>query len=522
MVGEEMPPAERISPRSFWERYQVPAVAVLTILVLLIGFAPGFDEPAGPMDEGMVLVYPEMLLHGKLPYRDFETFYGPGNPAALAVAYSAFGTNVFVERAAGLLYRLLALVAVFAIAQRWGKTIAAGCTLIAGYVVLPSLLPAYAWFGAIACGVWSLWFSGKPESSWRCFAGGLLAGLALLFRPDVGPAMIISAVPLLHAISRPRRWRYAAGGAIALLPLAALALVIGIRPLVDNMFLYPVIYSGAGRRLPILSAEPYVLNLFVAHLAAVVINITAGVLALRAGGGSRARLLLAIAIFGLGLTPQAAQRLDSIHLLSVAFISLGLLPLSFLILASRGRAIAVLPGKALLAIAVVAIAVLSLAPELLIGFRGAFAAMLRPGSVRIMFIEGNGRWFPLQSPTVIRATVKLIDKLNAVAVPGERLFVGPADLRRTNYNNTFLYHMFPKLVPASYFLEMNPLSANRPNSRLASDVQSADWVVLDRMTVVKEANRSSEFGSDAPNAVVRNEFDPVAEYGPLQLYRHKR
>ena len=65
------------------------------------------------MDEGTLLVYPEMVQRGAVPYRDFETFYGPANPYLLAAVYRIFGTTVGVERTVGFLYRALIFVAIF-------------------------------------------------------------------------------------------------------------------------------------------------------------------------------------------------------------------------------------------------------------------------------------------------------------------------------------------------------------------------------------------------------------------------
>jgi hypothetical protein len=102
------------------------------------------------------------------------------------------------------------------------------------------------------------------------------------------------------------------------------------------------------------------------------------------------------------------------------------------------------------------------------------------------------------------------------------LFVGPADLRRTNNADTFIYHLLPQLRPATYFLEMNPLCANRPNSRLAADVRSAHWLVLNTdWDNWQEANASSQFASDEPNAVVREQFVLQREYGTYRLFRRK-
>ena len=115
----------------------------------------------------------------------------------------------------------------------------------------------------------------------------------------------------------------------------------------------------------------------------------------------------------------------------------------------------------------------------------------------------------------------MLADLDEFSKPGDRLFVGPADLRRTNYCDTFLYHLAPaKLRPASYFLEMNPFSANRPDSRLARDVASADWLILNRAwDTWSEANRSTENGSNAPNEVVASQFTKLGDYGPYLLYR---
>jgi hypothetical protein len=80
----------------------------------------------------------------------------------------------------------------------------------------------------------------------------------------------------------------------------------------------------------------------------------------------------------------------------------------------------------------------------------------------------------------------------------------------------------PKLRTNTYFLEMNPLSTNRPNSRLAADIASSDWLVLDReIDSWREPNRSIEFQSDAPNEVVRDKFQLVNKFGPYLIFRRR-
>ena len=110
---------------------------IVVVLLLLIPLSATFEDYAAAMDEGSLLVYPELILKGQLPYRDFETFYGPANPVVLAAAYAVCGPNLFIERAVGLIYRICILVAFFVLFQRWGTTIATGCLLIAGFLIVP-------------------------------------------------------------------------------------------------------------------------------------------------------------------------------------------------------------------------------------------------------------------------------------------------------------------------------------------------------------------------------------------------
>jgi hypothetical protein len=498
-------------------------VAFLVILALSVPLWPGFDRSATPMDEASLLVYPELVLKGQLPYRDFETFYGPANLWVLSAAYAGFGPSIFTERAVGLSYRVLALLAIFALVQRWGTTLAAGCTAVASLLLLPIQLGAYAWIGGAICALWSIWMIAKPESARRCLLGGVLAGLALLFRVDLGPAVIASALPLFLLMRTARRWSYLGGAAFALLPLGWLTAVAGPKEILNNLLLFPVIYSSPARHLPIFSAENYLVLLFFAHIIAVAGNIFAGVIAIRTDRRSpMARLLLSLALLGLAVTHQAAQRLDLIHVMFVAFISIGVLPLSIFVIWSHSRVTMSRPGEAALVTAVVLLLVEGIAPEVAATARAQVIAGLGGQIGTTVFLARHGRSFPFSSMNAAIALGKMLDQLDALAAPGERVFVGPADLRRTNQNETFIYHLLPQLRPATYFLEMNPRSANRPNSRLGQDIASADWLVLThRFDGWNEPNKSAELGSDQPMRVVKDQFELCGQYGGRDLYRRR-
>ena len=49
-----------------------------------------------------MLVFPDRVLHGAVPNKDFLYLYGPGSLWSLAAVYKVFGTHLLVERLAGL------------------------------------------------------------------------------------------------------------------------------------------------------------------------------------------------------------------------------------------------------------------------------------------------------------------------------------------------------------------------------------------------------------------------------------
>src|SRR5215831_6579619 len=93
-------------------RRHAVAIAIITVLVIVATVAPGYDAPAQRMDDGALLLYPELVLKGWVPYRDFETYYGPASPYFLAVVFAILGPGIFVARSVGLIYHLAALAAI--------------------------------------------------------------------------------------------------------------------------------------------------------------------------------------------------------------------------------------------------------------------------------------------------------------------------------------------------------------------------------------------------------------------------
>jgi hypothetical protein len=492
-------------------------IAVVGLLFLAIAYLwSSVDAPVIAMDEGMLLAYPEQLVKGRLPYRDFESYYAPGNLFALLGAYELFGFDIVVERAVGLLYRLAILAGIFTIARRWSLTLAVAATILSLIIIKVTQLMAFAWWGGVACALWSIVFLAKVELRWRVGVAGILAGLAVLYRQDLGPAVVLATLPLWLRLGGRDRIKYLGFAIVALAPLIWITISAGTRATLDNLFAYPVFIAGPARRLPINSAAPVMLCLLGMHLLSVALNILASLLAVRERrDNANARLFLGTALLGLAITPQGLQRFDIVHLSFAASCSIPLLPLSINLLLGRVSKAYVPPlaeGAPVATVFGVMIAVYAMSPSIQRLYRVSAKAFTLPLDIR-------GREVPMPSLATLRSVSRVGGIMERNSRPGERVFVGPGDLRRTVMGDTYLYHLLPWLTPGSYFMEMNPSSANRIGSRLADDIAGSDWLILNRdYDNLIEPNASGSLGPDDPNEIVRTRFTLRAEVGSLLVY----
>ena len=62
-----------------------------------------------------MLVFPEIVLHGAIPNRDFLHLYGPGSLWALAGAFKVFGVSLLTERLFGLGQQLAIVFGIYAL-----------------------------------------------------------------------------------------------------------------------------------------------------------------------------------------------------------------------------------------------------------------------------------------------------------------------------------------------------------------------------------------------------------------------
>jgi hypothetical protein len=478
-----MPTAEEVRETHRW----AAAAAILFVaVVFLLPARADLLKPVIPMEEGSVLVYPDLILHGEVPNRDFETMYGPGNLWLLSGSYALFGTTTTVERTVGLLYRFGLVAALFMIGRRSSIGVGVACALIAVLLTVGTWAVAYAWFGGLALATWSLWT--VTTKRWLLI-GGVLGGLALVFRPD-----LVLAVGALVLVSR--RWRFLGGVALGALPYLVLVAPAGPRAVFEGLVVDPVFRINPGRRFPI----PWDSPLLWLVVAATCLLVFAGVVQYRRTDDTS---LVACAFFALGLFPYALQRADAFHLASAGCVAVALSPLALrVVLAERARG---------LAIWVSCLCVVLLAWGTAV--RGALESVGQsfglgpPPSYQLTF---NGRSVPLPLEEQVSELSNVLAEVDEVTRPGARIFVGPDELEHPVYNDTFLYYLVPDLVPASYYLEMNPGTADRPGSRLRDDVASADVLLL--------TSRFDDWiGSTSDGSSVPEGFCARSSSGPWQV-----
>ena len=505
-----------------------------------------YHTTGGTMEEGFMLVFPESLLKGKLPNKDFLHLYGPGSIDVLAGWYWLFGVRLEAERTFGLMQHLAIIFALFTLARPWGRwTAAAVAGLATFYVLTPIGLTAMAWNGGLALALWSLVLAIRahhlPSRSRvvRCLVGsGVLAGLALSYRPDLVVALGIGVVWLVW---RNDWWkRFAVGVVIGLLPTLVHVVLVGPGTAFAGMFTDPVLRLRGGRHLPIppswdrldgslqaiaetvppwwkvphLSAEHSLFVWFFAMFVAAFAMAWLGFRWFRRRGDMHSRVILGVGLFSVGLLPQALQRPDSTHLAWVTCVSFPFLIVVFVDILRRRR----VPARPAIATAAAMATVLTLIAAPLFTFRYYLLHVrVAAGNVQTPFpVARDGRRFYLGDYPPYLATQGVIDDLGALSVPGERLFVGPGDLRRTFYADDFFYYLFPELTPATYFIEMDPGLANAPGSRMAADLRTADWVVLTHFwDGWREPNTSADFGDPASNEIIATEFCLIQSYIPI-------
>jgi hypothetical protein len=547
-------PATRLSDRITAWSPRTKRLVVLAVLVVAFALPlRGLMRNQGPpMEEGFMLVFPERVLHGDLPNRDFLHLYGPGSLWVLAGWMKVLGVNLEAERLFALLQQIGVVAGVYLLARPWGRRLALPCALLALVFIVPPLgLTALAWVGGVALGLLglALTLSGRrrlgrdPDGARRAaLLGGLLGAAALLFRLDLVVAVGLGGLAATASAAPGFRRRYFTGLGLGLGLYVIQLVTAGPYNTFKGMVLDPVVYLRGGRRLPIpppwdgldgflqrsgaiqppkwplphLSTSQQLFVWFFFMLAVVALVPLVGWWATRREPGRhQSRVLLAAGLFGLGMISQGIQRVDSAHFSWVSCVSVALLPVAiFEVVRIRGGSTA-RPGRGRMACALgIPVLIVLMIPHFT-GWSYVDFTAQSFGKHRLAFeIERNGRRFYYGREDVAVAARELLEEVPRVAEPGDRLFVGPTDLRKTPYSDAYLYYLLPEFPPGTYYIEMDPGVANEPGSRMPQDLADSDVVILSGVwNDWSEPNDSREFGSRASTRVLHRDFCLVREFG---------
>ena len=527
----------------------------VVISILVVAFAlplRGLMRNQGPpMEEGFMLVFPERVLNGDFPNRDFLHLYGPGSLWALAGWMQVLGVRLWSERLFALLQQVGVVVGIYWLARAWGRRLALCCALFSLLFIVPPLgLTALAWIGGVALGLLGLGalLAGRrrlatdPDRALRyALAAGLLGAAALLFRLDLVVAVGLGTLGALAGTDRRFKLRYVTGLTAGLSLYVIQLVTAGPYNTFKGMVLDPVVYLRGGRRLPIppswdrldgflqrsgaiqppkwplphLSTSQQLFVWFFVMIIVVIAVPVIGRLAVkRAPQRHAARVLLASGLFGLGMISQGIQRVDSAHFSWVSCVSVALLPVAVF------EAIRIRRGgdggfwrRTLCGLAI-PLGFVLLIPHFT-GWSYADFTAQSFGRHRLAFpITRDGRTFYYGRDDVANAARQLIADVPKLAEPGERLFVGPTDLRKTPYSDAYLYYLLPEYPPGTYFIEMDPGVANAKGSRMPRDLRNSQVVILSSVwNDWSEPNDSRKFGSRASTRVLHRDFCQVRTYG---------
>ncbi|HWJ60540.1 MAG TPA: hypothetical protein VNS19_01105 [Acidimicrobiales bacterium] len=547
------------------------SIAIVAV-VLAIPMRALMRYQGPPMEEGFMLVFPERILNGDLPHKDFLHLYGPGSLWALAGWYKLVGVSITAERVFGLAQLAGIVFGVMALTWSWGRRVATTAGVFGVLLTTTAIgLTALAWDGAVAFLVASVWVglrarrwltdAGDPPSAAaqaraaRLLVGsGVLAGLALLFRPDAIVATGLATLGLMAGLgwARWKRWLLGAVPVVALY-LVHLALS-GPSAAIKGMFIEPVFDLRGGRSLPrppswdtfdgalqkvaLLRPQPWPLPslhspaqafvwFFLLPLATVFVLGVGWWRVRKAPGEWRPRVVLTVGLLGLGLMPQAMQRADTTHLAWVSCVTLAFLPAAICELLEHVRVPSIRRWAATIAVAVVALLPLVVIPHFTARTYIDLAKQSINGNVFGYPVTYDGRTFYLGAKDIAPVAQQMLEEVGPQMQPGEKLFVGTADLRKTPYSDAYLYYLLPDLTPGTRYIEMDPGMANGPDSGLADEVAASDWLILSHVwDAWDEPNDSRLNGPNEPNEVVQRDFCKVGDFGEgdrtfFEVYRRK-
>ena len=285
--------------------------AVATLPALGYFWAPFLSQ-----DEALLVLYPEMILSGRLPHRDFFTVSAPAATPSSRRCSRRSALPSWPSAQSGSSTTSSCRQALL---PRRGRM---GCGPVAWREPqrrssCPAGHTAYAWLGGLALAVWALAVIAADTSGRSHVIAGCLAGLAAAWRFE----MIVLAAACLPLVARDRRAAAFSLGLLTGLMPTMWHLAIAGKQVFENVVLGRLTIDG-GLGVPATATAK----------TALAVCFVAAVAASCAAWRSRSPVSMSLALVNLLVLPQAVQRIDLIHVLFCACV---LWPFSSVVISAR-------------------------------------------------------------------------------------------------------------------------------------------------------------------------------------------
>jgi hypothetical protein len=513
------------------------AAVAVTVAALLLAVHPGVRHNPSLYDEGNTVYAAWRVAEGQVLYRDLWTMHAPGTPHLLALIFTAFGTNIIVERALKL--SLLGLLSAlgYACFRRFLSPLAAATSvaLALGARLDPALVPSDTALVAMLVALLATAAAlGPGAPSNRLFLAGLLLGLTVWFRHDFGfYATAACTVTVALASWLPSRDDTAArcvartvatlwlGVAVPVLAMVFYFFARGaLGSMVQQMIVFPATTFASVRELPVpaLGADvdglPFGL-LFWLTPPTLLAGAALSGLDLRRGARDASALLL-VSLSGLFVFNHARVRADFVHLWPALVLAIPV----FVALGTRAWRSALDRRRLLLGVV----------GGLLLASVGTFGVILTRAAYQALTATRPGRLLDaipgtlpavgvVLDPALEKALLFLVARVPA----GAPVFVGNQRHDLISFNCSLCYFLLRRPSPTPYYNLHPGLATTEAVQReivAQLEMKRIDWILLWEAPLGDALGRQDASGATDLDAYLASRYESAARYGRWEI-RHR-
>ncbi len=518
-------------------------------LASLVYTLPVYNKYWAPFDEGIIAVAAQRLLAGEVPYKDFFIImYPPGQIYVLAAIFKMFAHPLIAGRIYAVLVSVGSTMLVFFMARILTKNLAV--SLFAWFVALTSLAPR---LGAIPTPIWPGVFLGllsvynlmiylKDYRALHIFISGIVAGLAITFRHDIGLFALVAIIfalsvqALFYSRSAVRNIVFFIIGSL-LVPAIWVSHFIKIsasKDMFNSLVGFTFIHQKTAAlpfprpcldlnmifhsSLQFISINQFYIPIIV--YAFVAVFILARIFKFSPHEERENLALLAVLLFGALTFNQARIRTDPAHLLTVIEPALILAAFMFhntISFKSGSKFISVVKYAlcALIAFLLILLSVKNIDKYI----KNTYTKVYKRSIIKTEFDKG-AIYIPKEERGDVLATLQFIRQKTA---PGERIFIGNMAHWKDDFGGTLIMYYLSDRLPSTKFYEFLPglITQREVQEEIADSLKErrVRLVVLqdvDTASLNKESVPSDRLILD--NFIQRN-YEPWARFGKYHIYK---